>query len=95
MEQVAVTVTILGRKYKLRISEAEEPYLTKAAEMIDSQAKSYGKLYAYQDHQDLLAMVALTQITQLAKLQDGSQLDNPDVTDRLTAIDDLLTAATE
>lgn len=95
MEQVAVTVTILGRKYKLRINEAEEPYLTKAAEMIDSQAKSYGKLYAYQDHQDLLAMVALTQITQLAKLQDGSQLDNPDVTDRLTAIDDLLTAATE
>lgn len=93
MEQVSVTVTIMGRKYKLRISEAEEPYLTKAAEMIENQAKSYGKMYAYQDHQDLLAMVALTQITQLAKLQEGGQTDTTAIAERLTAVNDLLSKA--
>lgn len=93
MEQVSVTVSILDRKYKLRISEAEAGYLTKAAEIIDSQAKKYGEVYTYQDKQDLLAMVALTQITQLAKLQEGSHTDLSGLERRLTDLDALLSSA--
>ncbi len=85
----------MDRKYKLRIGEAEAKYLTRAAEIIDNQAKEYGKLYAYQDNQDLLAMVALTQITQLAKLQEGSQMDLSDLENRLNAINALLSSANE
>ena len=69
MNELPVTVNILDRPYKLKISRDDEYFLRKAADLIGEQAASYGKMYAYNDRQDLLAMVALTQITQLLKLQ--------------------------
>ena len=65
MNELPATVYILDRPYKLKVRPDDEHFLRKAAETIDSQARSYGKMYAYNDRQDLLAMVALTQITQL------------------------------
>lgn len=90
MDELPVTVKILDRPYKLKISRDDEHFLRKAAELIGSQASSYGKMYAYNDHQDLLAMVALTQITQLLKLQHRQQFVDSALEGRLTAIDRLL-----
>ncbi|MBR1849776.1 MAG: cell division protein ZapA [Bacteroidales bacterium] len=90
MAEVSTTVGILGRNYKLRISDEEQENLLQAAELIDSQARSYGKLYSYQDHQDLLAMVALTQITQLVKMQNTLKNRDAELGARLKAIDDTL-----
>ena len=90
MAEVSTTVTILDRNYKLRISSDEEANLVKAAELIETQAKSYGKLYAYQDRQDLLAMVALTQITQLVKIQNTLKAKDSELETRLKAIDNAL-----
>ena len=67
METIPVTVTILDRKYKLNISREEEAFLRKAAQAIDTQAKNYGKLYAYKDHQDLLAMENIVAIELLRR----------------------------
>ena len=90
MAEVSTTVGILGRNYKLRISDEEQENLLQAAELIDSQARSYGKLYSSQDHQDLLAMVALTQITQLVKMQNTLKNRDAELGARLKAIDDTL-----
>ncbi|MCR5821913.1 MAG: cell division protein ZapA [Bacteroidales bacterium] len=90
MAEVSTTVTILDRNYKLRISSDEEANLVKAAELIETQAKNYGKLYAYQDRQDLLAMVALTQITQLVKIQNTLKAKDSELETRLKAIDNAL-----
>ncbi len=79
METISASVNILGRTYKLRVASEDEEALRKAAEAIDTQAKSYGKMYAYNDHQDLLAMVALTQITQLTKIQDSLRFKDTDL----------------
>ena len=95
MNEVSVTVNILDRKYKLRINPTEEEYLRKAAELIDSQARKYGKVYTYQDHESLLAMVALTQITQLTKIQDGLQFKDTELMDKLSAINQLLSEHVE
>ena len=59
-------------------------------ELTDRQAKSYGKMYAHQDGQDLLAMVSLTQISRLLKLQAGRQFEDTQLESRLAAIDKLL-----
>ena len=72
MNELPATVRILDRPYKLKVKPETEQFLRKAAEMIDSQARNYGKMYAYNDRQDLLAMVALTQITQLTKIQENA-----------------------
>ena len=100
METVATTVSILDRKYKLKIKVEEEQFLLKAAELIDTQARDYGKRYAYQDYQDLLAMAALTQITQWVKIQDtkdqapkADMALSPDIQQRLLDIERYLSEA--
>jgi len=90
MEAQPVTVTILGRKYKLKISSSEEHFLRKAAELIEQQARDYGNRYGHQDGQDLLAMVSLTQITNLIKMQEQRSYVNTDLESRLNAISQLL-----
>lgn len=95
MDDVSISVNILDRRYKLRINTAEEEYLRKAAELIDTQARSYGKIYTFQDHQDLLAMVALTQITQLTKIQDNVKFKDTKLMDKLNSINQLLSEHVE
>ncbi|MCR5589743.1 MAG: cell division protein ZapA [Bacteroidales bacterium] len=90
METIHASVSILGRTYKLRVAAEDEAALRKAAEAIDSQAKQYGNMYAYNDHQDLLAMVALTQITQLTKIQESLRFKDTDLAQRLQSIDSVL-----
>ena len=90
METVSASVNILGRTYKLRVAADDEAALRHAAEAIENQAKQYGRQYAYNDHQDLLAMVALTQITQLTKIQDSLRFKDNDLAQRLQSIDSVL-----
>ena len=90
METVSASVNILGRTYRLRVAASDEAALRKAAQNIDAQAKQYGSMYAYNDHQDLLAMVALTQITQLTKIQDSLRYKDTDLAERLQSIDSVL-----
>lgn len=90
METVQASVNILGRTYRLRVATGDEEALRKAAQTIESQAKQYGNMYAYNDHQDLLAMVALTQITQLTKIQDSLRYKDTDLAERLRSIDNVL-----
>ena len=90
MGTVAASVSIMGRTYKLHVAAEDEEALRKAAEAIDSQAKSYGSMYAYNDHQDLLAMVALTQSTQLTKIQNNLRYKDTDLAQRLQSIDNVL-----
>ncbi len=90
METVAASVTILGRTYKLRVAASDEEALYKAAETIETQARNYGRMYAYNDHQDLLAMVALTQITQLTKIQSMPKSDNGEIERCLRNIEGML-----
>lgn len=47
----------------------------KAAAMVDETAREYGRKYAYNDNQDLLAMVALTQMERLLNI-DNLLTDN-------------------
>ncbi|MBQ2539877.1 MAG: cell division protein ZapA [Bacteroidales bacterium] len=90
MNELPATVYILDRPYKLKVRPDDEHFLRKAAERIDAQAREYGKMYAYNDRQDLLAMVALTQITQLLRLQDREQFMDKELEARLTNINTML-----
>lgn len=93
METVAASVNILGRTYKLRVASGDEEAMYKAAETIEAQARSYGKMYAYNDHQDLIAMVALTQITQLTKIQQTLKYKDSDIEHQMEEIEGLLDEA--
>ena len=90
MNELPATIHILDRPYNMRINADDEQFLRETGAWIDSQAKEYAKMYAYNDRQDLLAMVALTQITQLLKLQHKQQFRDTRLEGKLTEINQLL-----
>lgn len=90
MENVSVTVKILERDYKLSIAASDETFLRNAAAFIDAQARIYRKQYGQRDNQDLLAMVALSQVTELIKLNDSLKYKDTELIEKLTEIDSLL-----
>jgi cell division protein ZapA (FtsZ GTPase activity inhibitor) len=95
MDKLSVTVTILGRTYKLTIERKDEVYLRRAASLIDSQVKDYAKVYGHKDNQDLLSMVALSQITQLVKMHDDIKYKDNNLVQKLSELDAILSEELE
>lgn len=83
-------VTVLGRTYGLKIEPEKEEALKKAAEIINSQAAIYEKVTASHNQQDLLAMVALGQITRLIRIQETLNYRDRQLMDQLTEIDNTM-----
>lgn len=90
MENVSVTVKILEREYRLSIAANEESYLRNAAAYIDAQARLFKKQFVNRDNQDLLAMVAISQVTELVKIQDSIKFKDTNLIEKLKEIDSLL-----
>lgn len=90
MENISVTVNILERPYKLGVVPEAEPYLRQAAALIDTQARLFRKQYGDRDKQDLLAMVALAQVTELVKIQDSLKYKDEKLIEKLKDIDSVL-----
>ena len=90
MSELPATIRILERPYRMRINSEDEQYLRQAAALIDSQANSYAKMYAHNDRQDLLAMVALTQLPQFLKTQTTQRFEATGLEDTHTEINRLL-----
>ena len=91
-DKLSVTVSVLERKYKLSIESNDEEFLRKAANLIDSQAKGYAKVYGHKDNQDLLAMVALSQYV---KLHEDLKYKDNDLIEKISEIDSMLSEELE
>ena len=90
MNELSATVRILDRPYRLKVSPANEQYLRDAADLINKQAAQFAKTFAFQDNQDLLSMVALTQITQLMEIRQRNEFRDTKLEAKLEEIDQLL-----
>ena len=90
MEMISVTVKILDREYKLTSAKSDETAVRKAAALIDSQARIFKKNLEHRDGQDLLAMVAITQVTDLIKTKDSFKYKDNELIEKLKDIDNLL-----
>lgn len=90
MEEFTISVNIADRPYRLTIKREEEEIIRKAASLINGKVKSYSANYAFNDKQDLLAMVTLEEATNALKSSNKlSDIDNS-VINELKAIDSLL-----
>jgi len=91
MEEFTISVNIADRPYRLTIKREEEEVIWKAANKINEKVKNYSANYAFNDKQDLLAMVALEEATvALNNEHKLSDIDNSVVND-LNDIDQMLT----
>ena len=77
MDELAISLNIADRPYRLVIEKNNEELFRKATRLIDNRIKEYSVKYAYKDTKDLLAMVALEYATsflqdeELLKQQEG------------------------
>ena len=59
MSEFTISVKIAERPYRLTIKREDEERIRRAANDINEKVKQYSENFAFNDKQDLLAMVAL------------------------------------
>ncbi|MBP6978468.1 MAG: cell division protein ZapA [Bacteroidales bacterium] len=91
MEEIPITVNLANRPYNLKIRQKDEEIIRKAARKINELMNDYADIYAFNDQQDLLAMVALHFTA--AAIHDENRLDSQDsgIVEKLSEIDQVLT----
>jgi cell division protein ZapA len=74
MDQTIMQFTIADRSYRLVIKPEDKELFEESVQQIEIQLKNYAEHFAYNDKQDLLAMVAL-QFTSESLMQKRGQND--------------------
>jgi cell division protein ZapA len=90
MDELTISVTIADRPYRLTIKREEEETIRKAANEINSKIKFYAEHFAYNDRQDLLAMVTLEKTTDALTVKNSLSMNEKEAASRLIEIDNLL-----
>lgn len=72
--EFSISVIIADRPYKLKVTEAQEERVRKAAKSINTTMKELSGAYHYRDKQDLLAMAALQAAVEKTE-HDGNALE--------------------
>ena len=90
MDELTITVKIADRPYKMTVKAEEEEVIRKAARLINEKITEYANTYAFNDNQDLLAMVSLWFSTTSLKAQTENRTDHDDLITDLKTLEKLL-----
>jgi cell division protein ZapA len=90
MDELTISVAIADRPYRLTIKRSEEEIIRKAANEINQSIKYYSDNFAYNDRQDLLAMVALEKTTNALINKNDSVESDRFILSTLSELNDLL-----
>lgn len=90
MDELTISVTIADRPYRLTIKKEEEETIRKAAKFINEKIKDYSENYAFNDKQDLLAMVSLQYATTSLNLEEQYKNKDNRFAERLIEINKVL-----
>lgn len=90
MEELTISVAIADRPYRLTIKRSEEELIRKAANDINKNIKYYSDNFAYNDRQDLLAMVTLEKTTNALINKNDSIETDRFIMSTLSEIDEML-----
>ncbi len=90
MDELTISVTIADRPYRLTIKKEEEETIRKAAKFINEKIKDYSENYAFNDKQDLLAMVSLQYANTSLNLEEQYKNKDNRFAERLIEINKVL-----
>jgi cell division protein ZapA len=91
MEELTITVLIAERPYRLTIKREEEEIIRKAVKEIDLRIREYSENFAFNDKQDLMAMVLLHYSSTAQKLENDILSGENMVIARLQKMEELIT----
>ncbi len=90
MSELTISVTIAERPYRLTIQRDEEEVIRKATNEINKKIKEYSNNFAFNDMQDLIAMVILEFSTKVIKFEEDLKGDDNNINNKLVELDMLL-----
>lgn len=91
MDELTITVNIADRPYRLKIKREEEEVIRRAVKEIDQRIKEYSEHFAFNDKQDLMAMVLLHYSSTVQKLEGDLQSAENMIINRLQNMEELIT----
>ncbi len=91
MDELSITLSLANRPYHLKIQRKDEEIIRRAAKEINELMKEYADIYAFNDHQDLLAMVALNFTTAALNVENRLASSHAEISEKLSEIDQGLT----
>jgi len=91
MEELTITVNIADRPYRLKIKREEEEVIRKAVKEIEQRIREYSEHFAFNDKQDLMAMVLLHYASTVKKLESDLSSGESMVIKRLQMMEQLIT----
>lgn len=92
MEDLSISLSIANRPYPLRIDPRDEEIVRRAAREINELMKEYADIYAFNDHQDLLAMAALHFTTAAIHAEQKLHTSETTISEKLSEMDEVLTS---
>lgn len=90
MEEISITIHIAGRQYRLKSNEREKDQIEEAGKRINKALRLYAEHYAYQDNQDLLAMVCMQQTLNLIRSNIVTEETSEIIVQQIRLIDKVL-----
>ena len=90
MEELTITVNIADRPYRLKIKREEEEVIRKAVKEIEQRIREYSEHFAFNDKQDLMAMVLLHYASTAQKLESDLLSGENMVISRLQQMEELI-----
>ena len=90
MEELTITVHIADRPYRLKIKREEEEVIRKAVKEIEQRIREYSEHFAFNDKQDLMAMVLLHYASTAQKLESDLLSGENMVISRLQQMEELI-----
>lgn len=90
-----ITVLIAGRPYPLKIKDGDEPVIRRIVKEVNDKIALFQNTYPCKDRQDWITMVLLTYAVDVHKAQALTTALDPQLADKLSQIDDLLSKAVE
>ena len=90
MNELAISLNIADRPYRLVVQKDHEELFRKATRLIEKRIKDYSVNYAYKDKQDLVAMVALEYATSFLQDEEILQQQEGQWKTKLKEVDQVL-----
>ena len=91
MDELTITVNIADRPYRLKIKREEEEIIRRAVKEIEMRIKEYSQHFAFNDKQDLLAMVLLHFASTAQKLESDLSSGEDMMLTNLRQMEELIT----
>jgi cell division protein ZapA len=90
MEELSIKIRIADRDYPMTVKRDDEERVRMASRLINEKLRSYKEQFGIDDKQDLLAMVAFDSLVEKMTSEEGYQLVEQTVHEKVNHLNQLV-----